>query len=166
MLKEVLASNTAKLVAACVCPVVGAGTVALEVPQVRAALHRATAPKAKPKPRREARAKPRVRIPEKTQKDDAPVETAALMCSQPLRLEDAPLQPAFNAPITVAPIESPRIERVYVPSGCAPVPGLDLIRTGPVAGVPEPATWAQMIAGFALMGGVLRIGRRRQTRFA
>jgi hypothetical protein len=163
MLKDVLASNTAKLIAACVCPVVGAGTVALAVPQVRAAVHRATAPKAKPKPRREARAKPRVRVPEKTRKDDAPVEMAALMCQQPLRLQDAPLQPAFNAPIAVAPSESPAIGRVYVPTGCAPVPGLGIIPTNPVAGVPEPATWAQMIAGFALIGGVLRTGRRRQS---
>jgi hypothetical protein len=28
--------------------------------------------------------------------------------------------------------------------------------------VPEPATWAQMIAGFGLMGAGLRVRRRRQ----
>ena len=91
MLKEVLASNTAKLVAACVCPVVGAGTIVMEVPKVRAAVHRATAPRAKPKPHREARAKPRVRTPEKARDEEAPVQTA-LMCPQPLRFQDAPFQ--------------------------------------------------------------------------
>ena len=165
LLKEVFASNGAKLVAACVCPVVGAGTVALEVPQVRAAVHRATAPKAKPKPHREARAKPRVRIPEKAKEEDGPVQTAAL-CPQPVRFHDAPFEAGPAAPITLAPIEAPRVERVYVPTACAPVfTGGSIVGTGP-AGVPEPATWAQMIAGFALMGGVLRIGRRRQPRLA
>ena len=53
MLKEVFASNAAKLVAACVCPI-AAGTVALKVPPVRSAIHQATAPK----PQKEARAKP------------------------------------------------------------------------------------------------------------
>jgi hypothetical protein len=162
LLKEVFASNTAKLVAACVCPVVGAGTVVMEVPKVRAAVHRATAPKAKPKPHREARAKPRVRVPEKAREDERPVQTA-LMCPQPLRFQDAPFQPA-PAAITMAPIDVPRVERVYVPTGCGPViGGGSIIRTGPTAGVPEPATWAQMIAGFALLGAVLRLGRRRRA---
>lgn len=165
MLKEVLASNTAKLVAACVCPVVGAGTIVMEVPKVRAAVHRATAPRAKPKPHREARAKPRVRTPEKARDEEAPVQTA-LMCPQPLRFQDAPFQPV-PAAITMAPIETPRVERIYVPTGCGRViGGGSIVQTGPAAGVPEPATWAQMIAGFALLGGVLRIGRTRRQRLA
>ena len=125
-MKEVLASNTAKLVAACVCPVVGAGTVVMEVPQVRAAVHKATA--AKPKRHRVARAKAPVREPKETapdRSDERGVETAALMCSQPIHFADAPLAQLTPAPVALMPMAPPpRIERVYVPSGCGAVPGM------------------------------------------
>jgi hypothetical protein len=163
MLKEVLASNAAKLVAACVCPVVGASVVTLKVPQVREAVHKATTPK----PKREARAKPRVRTPKKeaTAKQDGerPVETA-LMCGDPDLLRRGPLEPSATSMISMpAPrMDMPSPERIFVAHNCGPaqfaagIPGLR------VAGVPEPATWAQMIAGFSLMGAMIRAGRRRR----
>lgn len=35
-----------------------------------------------------------------------------------------------------------------------------------VAAVPEPATWAMLIVGFGLIGGVMRRGRQTNVRFA
>jgi hypothetical protein len=165
MLKEMVASNAAKLVAACVCPVVGAGVVTLKVPQVREAVHKATSPK----PKRDARAKPRVRTPKKEaarkqEEQDRPVETAQ-MCADPDLLRTGPLEPTATAMISMPP---PRIdvrppERIFVTQNC---PGVQIIGGGitgaRIAGVPEPATWAQMIAGFSLMGGTIRAGRRRR----
>ena len=164
MLKEVLASNAAKLVAACVCPVVGAGVVALEVPKVRAAVHKATAPK----PKRETRIKRRSPAPDKkTKAADAPVQTA-MMCPQPLMFESGSLAPQNLA----VALPTPRIEaaaagpeRIYVQSGC---PGVQAAGAGTMrfrfAAVPEPASWAQMIAGFALLGGALRARHRVERR--
>jgi hypothetical protein len=165
MLREVLASNAAKLVAACVCPVVGASVVTLKVPQVREAVHKATTPK----PKREARAKPRVRTPKKAsaaqKEEEKPVETA-LMCGDPDLLRSGPLEPSATSLISMPPARMempPPPERIFVTHGCGPaqfasgIPGLR------IAGVPEPATWAQMIAGFALMGAMIRAGRRRRV---
>lgn len=161
MLKEVLASNTAKLVAACVCPAVGATAVALKVPQVRAAVHKATAPK----PERHARAKPRIREPEKPDIDQRELAMReAALCPQPVMLQNAPLDTRSSAALTFTPapvIETRTVERiVYIPSGTCGGGGT-IIRGG-VGAVPEPATWAQMIAGFALMGAAIRAGRRRR----
>ena len=164
MLKEVLASNAAKLVAACVCPVVGAG-VALKVPEVRSAVHKATAPK----PVRYARAKPKVRPPAKTEsadKPDLPLQTAAL-CAQPLTLPTAPMELRATNMFDLPPVrivESRVPERVYVSQAtpCSSVTGIGFGTERNVGGVPEPATWAQMIAGFALVGTAVRTGRRRR----
>ena len=93
MLKEVLASNAAKLVAACVCPVV-AGAVAIQVPPVRSAIHKATAP-------RTARAKPRIRVPrDETAANRPRVATAPPMCAAaPIILNDAGLKPTAGGSI-------------------------------------------------------------------
>lgn len=163
MLKEVLASNAAKLVAACVCPVVGASVVTLKVPQVRESVHKATTPK----PKREARAKPRVRTPKKeavaNKDEEKPVETA-LMCGDPDLLRSGPLEPSATAMISMP---APRMdvrppERIFVANNCPTVQFATGIPGLRVAGVPEPATWAQMIAGFGLMGAMIRAGRRRR----
>ena len=160
MLKEVFASNAAKLVAACVCPI-AAGTIALKVPPVRSAIHKATAPK----PDREARAKPRIRAPLKKavaepKEEKAPVDRG-LMCPQPIMLDDAPLQPAgFEMPQPpMTRIEMADDRPSYV-DNCGPSRFVLNMRTG--MAVPEPETWAQMVAGFALMGATIRAGRRRQ----
>ena len=159
MLKEVFASNVAKLVAACVCPIVG-GAVALKVPPVRAALHKATAPK----PEREARVKPRVRVPIKRaveEQEDEPPMQAGLMCPQPVMLGDAPLQPSsFQLPDNAPPQISLDTTPNYVPDCGRSRFMVGGIRMG-VGMVPEPATWAQMVAGFGILGGTLRAGRRR-----
>lgn len=104
MLKEVVASNAAKLIAACVCPVVGTAAVTLGVPEVRQAVHKATAPKAKPV--RTARAKPRVR---------APAETAAaptqIICPDPVMLTNMPLSTPWLQP-TAPTVAAPRPDQV------------------------------------------------------
>ena len=162
MLKEMLASNAAKLVAACVCPVV-AGGVALQVPKVRSAVHKATAPKP-----RTARAKPRVRTPAKQQlaSSDTPLPPP-LICAQPPILSQSALTPAsLDMPVSLPPPEIGRTRfDAAVPSpNCGPVgfAGGGLL-TG-MGMVPEPATWAQMIAGFALAGMALRRRRRCNIR--
>ena len=160
MLKEVFASNAAKLVAACVCPI-AAGTVALKVPPVRSAIHKATAPK----PQREARAKPRIRAPLKKavaerEEEKAPFDRG-LMCPQPVMLRDAPLESTgFELPTPpMTRIDMAEDRPSYVTS-CEPSRFTLSMRTG--ISVPEPETWAQMVAGFALMGATIRAGRRRQ----
>lgn len=166
MLKEVFASNIAKLVAACVCPVVGASAVALKVPPVRSALHKATAPK--PKPERQARAKPRVRAPvkaaiaRKDQDGDASPLQAAMMCPQSVDLNESPLHTAsLDMSMSASPdlrVEAPVVN--FAPVSCPAIRmGGGMI--GTFAAVPEPATWAQMVAGFALLGGAIRVGRRQ-----
>jgi choice-of-anchor C domain-containing protein len=45
-------------------------------------------------------------------------------------------------------------------AGCCFGPALDNVS---IAAVPEPATWAMMIGGFALVGGSLRVARRRKV---
>ena len=161
MLKEVLASNGAKLAVACVCPVVGASAVALKVPDVRAAVHKATAPK----PERQARAKPRVRTPAKAAEDKPePMLQSAALCPPPVILPNPSIEPRMNAALDLPPvriIESDTPARVFISQPCSGVPNIGggyALRTG---AVPEPATWAQMIAGFGLMGATLRAGRRR-----
>jgi hypothetical protein len=161
MLKEVFAS---KLVAACVCPI-AAGTVALKVPPVRSAIHKATAPK----PERDARAKPRVRTPikkapERDDEDEAPVERA-MMCPTPVMLGDSPLEPAaFQPPVMPIPQMDMPAERPNYVSNCGPSRFVLSMRSG--TAVPEPETWAQMVAGFALIGATIRAGRRRRVRTA
>jgi hypothetical protein len=171
MLKEVFASNIAKLVAACVCPVVGASAVALKVPPVRQALHKATAPK----PERQARAKPRVRAPirpdaaaDKAAPETLPALQSAMMCPQPAPFDEAPMRPVVaDGPMSMTPdLPARRGGWDYGPGNCSPVsmPGGGVMAS--FAAIPEPATWAQMVAGFALLGGVVRSGRRRAARFA
>ena len=50
-----------------------------------------------------------------------------------------------------------------VSGGCCFGPALDNVR---IAAVPEPASWAMMIGGFALLGGALRRRRRTPVAFA
>lgn len=159
MLKEVLASNAAKLVAACVCPVV-AGGVALQVPPVRSAIHKATAPK------RTARAKPRVRVPAKEGAAQAqPLTPPPLMCaSPPVMLGDAALAPrSLDTPVSLPPVDLSGTSGRGggAPSNCAPMRFAGGTFIPGFGAVPEPSTWAQMIAGFALAGAALRRRRRR-----
>lgn len=178
MLKEVLASNVAKLVAACVCPLAGASAIALKVPQVRAAVHKATEPKtarAKPKLKqppqdREARAKPRVRMPVRPAiAPEAGGEQLAqgMMCPSPVQLgPDLPIGAGSSQQtVMVLPAPAPVIEvQRNLQVVCPSIGGGMALVTAATGVVPEPATWAQMIAGFALVGGTLRAGRQRRLR--
>ncbi|QHL91068.1 hypothetical protein GVO57_09865 [Sphingomonas changnyeongensis] len=124
MLKEIIASNTAKLIAACVCPVVGTAAVTMGVPKVRQAVHRATAPA---QPTRTARAKPRVRTP--AQAAVTPVG-AGIICPDPVVITSNPLVTPFAnpiAPVASAPVRPDQVSfalpnRPFFPGG--PNPGL------------------------------------------
>ncbi len=75
MLKEMAASQAAKALALCVCPVVGAAAITVAVPKVRHAVHNATAPKGAPAHKR-ARLAPR--------EDACPDATPVVLASGPL----------------------------------------------------------------------------------
>jgi hypothetical protein len=159
MISTLLASKAAKVLASCVCPVAGATAVTMAVPQVRHAVHQATAPREYAKP------KTRVR----------PV-------SQP-PCPEAPALLAPDAPLAAVPLD------IAAPEGVTPVafgsrstgdlgpgvggeplipielgPGVptDGRPTTPVAAVPEVKTWVQLIVGFGLVGGATRLAYSRE----
>lgn len=143
MLSSIVASKAARLMAFCVCPVVGTGTVVMTVPKAKQAVHRATAP------RQYALPKTRERLPE------TPLAISAPPC--PLG-ESAGIMPAYLG-------DQPQTLFTSLPPGTGG-PGGSLLPSGGGGGggpspVPEAGTWLQMIAGFLLLGGSLRIARRR-----
>lgn len=170
MLKEMVASNAAKLIAACVCPVVGTAAVTLSVPKVRSAVHRMTAPD---KPMRTARAKPRMRLPAGAATAVALPASAGVLCPDPVILTNNPLLAPFSTPAvamaTVPPGANPELPaRVFFGgTNFIPAPGIgggSGTITPPLAAVPEPATWAQMIVGFGVLGGAARVAWRSRSR--
>ena len=197
MLKEALASNAVKLVAACVCPIAGTAALTVSVPKMRSAVHRMTAP-----PARADRVKPRVR---KAKPAAAAKTNPDVICAEPVVLTGAPFIPvdpaALKAPVRDGAFGDDgatgggrsRVEGMLSAAaggafggsgggGFAPVqPGPDKEQPGvdvpgesggtepagpPTAVLPEPATWVQMIAGFALLGVVLRRGVAARVRRA
>jgi hypothetical protein len=165
MIREFVASKTAKLLAACVCPVAGTGLVTMNVPQARNFVHKATAP-------RSAAVSPVARTP---------VQPAAvvpcgkaepiLVFPQVAGLSPIPATPfdlpalERSLPPTVTPerIASavPEISRPQLPGGGVPpedVPGTGVVPSTPL---PEPASWAQIILGFGLIGATVRMAYRR-----
>lgn len=164
MLKEVIASKAAKIIAACVCPVVGTTALTLSVPQVRQAVHKATAPRAYAKPKTRVRPAPA----------PAPVQTAMTDCPPVFVGNDSSIAPLLT------PDALPPRDFVYNPPG-GPVPGFPfvppggpnpgggggggIVPPGPPPAVPEPAAWLQMIIGFGVIGGATRITYRKQRRF-
>lgn len=200
MLKEVVASNAAKLIAACVCPVVGTAAITVSVPKVRQAVHKMTAPA---KPTRTARAKPRVRAPGAAA--NQPSGLSSVICPEPVIFTNNPLQPFVRQTPDFAPPPPERTAallqpnyRVPAPAGFAgpgvfgggggggggfgPNPGTpgggDGERTDPPPPappgggieppppIPEPSTWAQLMLGFAVVGGVTRFAWRQRARAA
>lgn len=174
MLKEIVASNAAKLIAACVCPVATTAALTVTVPQVREAVHKATAPRAYAKP------KTRVRKPA------APAQVAAAPLECPpenpvIMVNDRSIAPDFTLP---APFGGE--EYAYNPPGGGPggpgFPGIPGRPGGPGGPgivvppdtppppppppppVPEPATWVQMLIGFGVIGGATRVTYRRERR--
>ena len=140
----------AKLLALCICPVVGSGAVTLSVPQVRSVVHKATAPRAK--------AAPKTRVRPTVQPAPTPVcaEPIAALSVPPISFVPTGDIESFRPPETT---KSPsgtwtgspgRVPSLIVPPAVAPP-------SPPLAALPEPATWAFMITGFGLVGSALRI---------
>ncbi|MBU3077202.1 PEPxxWA-CTERM sorting domain-containing protein [Sphingomonas quercus] len=161
MIKTIAASQGAKLVAACVCPVAGSVAVTMAVPQVREAVHRATTPR--------AYALPKTRVRQPDAPSAAPVQTA--MAAPPC--EPVLTAAALNNPATPLAFETPSLGRMSdLPqlASRAPLPvgggsGVPFLVTppgGPVfPGVPEPTAWVQMLVGFGLIGGAARYALRQ-----
>lgn len=146
MLSSLVASKTARLITACVCPVVGAGTLTMTVPKVRNAVHKATAPSEYALPKTRER---------------AAIPAAAM----------APCTTIGATPLSAGYIEQGNVPYAYLP-GREPVPGSQLPPTTPytlppekvaIGAVPEPQTWLQLIVGFTLIGGAVRMARKRPT---
>ena len=167
MLKEVVASKAAKLIAACVCPVAGTAALTVSVPEVREAVHRATAPRAHAKPQakaRPARAAAAVICP---QLPDTPVvlgggsiapelSGVTLLPPLPLELASAPRSAAGGGGL---------LPRRFIPDTPFASPGAEdvVIPPGPI---PEPHVWLQLLLGFTVVGGATRVTYRQQRRGA
>lgn len=160
MLQSMVASKAAKLMAACVCPVVGSAALTLSVPQVRDAVHKATAPREYAKP------KTRVRAPaaEVAAAAVAPCPTAVPVVLSSMEL---PMTPdAMMRPLDLPPSNPPSIfppPQINPPfiTPIVPRPGGD--PTPPVVPLlPDATTWVQMILGFGLIGGAIRVSYRRR----
>ena len=156
MLKQLMASKAAQLIAACVCPV--ALTVA--VPDVRKAVHNATAPRAYAKP------KTRIRPPAppvEQAESFAPPEDMAIAATD-LAAPCAPQMTSLTGE-TLGDFASLPEELTDDGKGPALLPPMQ--RTGPAliggAAVPEPATWVQMLVGFGAVGGATRHALRKPT---
>lgn len=152
VLGSVAASKAAKAAALCICPVVGTAVVTTQVPAVRKAVHIATSPKEAKRPKRSRLALKRPTV-EKAQAlpvcaDPIPV----VLGTQPLKVSMAKPEPT-----TVSPDEaSDTPQRVAsLISTRGPVYAFQ-----PMATVPEPGTWAQMLGGFAVVGETIRFSRR------
>ncbi|WP_136161794.1 PEPxxWA-CTERM sorting domain-containing protein [Sphingomonas flavalba] len=172
MLKEALTSSTAKLIAACVCPVAGTTALTVSVPQVRQAVHKATAPAPK------ARAKPKVRPAAQpaAPQVECPADTPILLSGYSIApLTDLPPErfaggpgggdpgggPGGPGPWGPGPWVPPGIPFVPPPVNPPVVPPVN----PPVTpGVPEPATWAQLILGFGIIGASARVTYNQRKR--
>jgi hypothetical protein len=144
MLRSVAASKAAKLLGACVCPLVGAATVTMAVPKVRNAVHNATAPREYALPK--SRVKP---VEVVTPCVNVPQVAFANPLGGPLALNDIPnpLIPGGPAP----PLPGPPF--IIPPGGGSPGAPPE----PPVTSIPEPSAWLQLIFGFALVGGSIRV---------
>ena len=155
MLGSLAASNAAKVAALCICPV-GAAVVVTQVPQVRSAVHRMTAPRHVPARRIAPRATPATNAPVQTAMaapctSAVPVLTQggeALTFSTPT-LTGASFEPSLP-PVRFALTSYP-INRVEFGSSPTPTETRD-----DFSALPEPSTWLQFGIGFALLGSAIR----------
>ena len=146
MIKSLAASKTAQLLAACVCPVVGTVALTTAVPQVRSAVHKATAPRQYAKP------KTRVRPQMQTAAVQPPcVEPGALATIEPLKPLD------FKRIRDIDPLPDDQPNPFPNPGPPSPFPnppgGPDIPTPGIV---PEPGTWLQLVLGFGVIGMMMR----------
>ncbi len=174
MLKEMAASQAAKALALCVCPVVGAAAITVAVPKARHAVHQLTAPKG-------STGHKRARL--------AAREPAACPDATPVVLADGPLRPIdLKEPDGIAML--PELTDPYTAARAvqASLPGDNgFVRSLPSGGggsssggiggggsgggssggftdaVPEPATWLQAIVGLGVAGTAIRMATRKRT---
>jgi hypothetical protein len=66
--------------------------------------------------------------------------------------------------VTGSPLSLTFFTEDYYPWDNAGGVALKIVKDGPVGGVPEPASWAMMLGGFALVGATMR--RRASVSFA
>ncbi|AGH48386.1 hypothetical protein CV103_03710 [Sphingomonas fennica] len=160
--------------AACVCPVVGSAALTLSVPQVRNAVHKATAP------RQYALPKTRVRQPAAEMAAASPAAIAPCPTAVPVVLSslDLPIPQAdVETPISLASFDPKTFNppRSILPPPVRPgggiFPGGPTTPEGPGPGpgtdpetplLPDANIWVQMILGFGLIGGAIRFSRRQR----
>ncbi len=156
MLGSLAASNAAKIAALCVCPV-GAAVVVTQVPLVRSAVHRMTAPRHVPAHRLAPRTIPTANIPAQTAMAAAPCPSAV-----PVLVQGGEALTFANPTLTGAPFDQSlppiRLAQSYSPPGGGSVvsfPSAPEATSNPSA-LPEPGSWVQFGLGFALLGGAIR----------
>lgn len=181
MLKTLASSKALKVAGACICPVAGAGTLTMAVPEVRQAVHRATAPRAHARLR--VRRAPVVQ-PAAAQLDCPPPTVIAVPMMMPT-LSPAPVEAASRGVPGLPAVPGnpgpgfysyipPDIDIPFFPvnPGPGPLPPFEPPVTPPttqppteppVSVVPDPGTWALMLAGFAAVGLVLRNREQRAS---
>lgn len=148
MIKSIAASKAAKLLAACVCPVAGTVALTVAVPQVRSAVHKATAPRQYAKP------KTRVRPQMQTAAVQPPCVEPGAFASQsiapltPFSLPDGkiPVVGTGPGPVDFPNTGGPPLITSNNPDTNVPPPGI----------VPEPGTWLQLVLGFGAIGMMMR----------
>ena len=151
VLGSVAASKAAKAAALCICPVVGTAVVTTQVPAVRKAVHSVTAPKQAKQPKR-ARLAPRKPVAQTAQ--------AVPVCADPIPVV------LGSQPIKVSAAEADPVKISLDELSAPSKPQLAVLSSGPayafrpLAGVPEPAAWAQMLGGFAIVGATIRYTRK------
>jgi hypothetical protein len=153
MLASIVASKTARLITACVCPVVGAGTLTMAVPKVRNAVHKVTAPR-------------EYALPKTRERSTEPVAFAG---PTPCTIgEGTPFSTGYVGQAPNILSSGPIAFANALPDSRLPFAGADIIRAdsierSPIGGVPEPHTWLQLLIGFTLIGGAARMARKRPT---
>ena len=169
MLASIVASKTARLITACVCPVVGAGTLTMAVPKVRNAVHKATAPREYALPKtRERAAIPAVAMAPCTTIGATPL-SAGFSEDLPINLYPSPGEPIVpGIPLRSVAVNGPGVKSPFPdgpggPGGPGGPPGTPIGPGGPGSpgAVPEPHAWLQLLIGFTLVGGAVRMARKK-----
>jgi hypothetical protein len=149
MIKSLAASKTAQLLAACVCPVVGTVALTTAVPQVRSAVHKATAPRQYAKPKTRVRPQMQTAAVQPPCVDVGALATQSIAPLTPFSLADGkiPVVDTGPGPIGYPGPGGPPI--IDTPSGGGP-------NVPPPGIVPEPGTWLQLVLGFGVIGMMMR----------
>lgn len=170
MLGSIVASKTARLITACVCPVVGAGTLTMSVPKVRNAVHNATAPREYALPKTRERVATPVSAPAPCTVIGATPLSAGYIEDVPTSLYPFPGTPGVSGtPLIPTSYTGTGPKQPIDPSspGVPPTSGPPIVTLpgDPSVGgaVPEPHTWLQFLIGFTLIGGAARMARKRPT---